>query len=266
MCLYYAAADGKPQTGAHPVPLLAVFYLIKTVKHLLVKLGGNTRAFIGDTDDDIMAVGAGFNGNAGAFIRVLHRILHQIGEHLANTGIISHHRRQTTGNVNLKAVFCRQAIQSTSYRADHLRKTVWCLLHLQCSRLQAGHHQQVFHQPVERISVLIYGLQEVAPGLLIKIHIRLQQAVCRPLDYRQRGAQLMRHVSQKFSPQRVQFSESPGAGSFFIKLGIAHRNGYLAADRRQQTYLLRVKAALGAADNTDNADALADNGQRYTGI
>ena len=114
MCHDYAAADRQAKAGASSISLFGIVYLVKAVKYLLAEFRGNTIAFIGHADSDILAVRTGLEHDSGTFRRILRRILNQIGKDLADTVIINQNWWQTGRNVNLERVFGCQVIQSAA--------------------------------------------------------------------------------------------------------------------------------------------------------
>ena len=91
--------------------------------------------------------------------------------------------------------------------------------------LEPAHVEEVPHQVVEAVALLVDGAEELVRGLLGPVDVALQQAGDRRLDRRQRRAQVVRHGPQQRHPQLVGPARSSGLGGRAPRWPAAPRPG-----------------------------------------
>ena len=113
----------------------------------------------------------------------------------------------------------------------------------QAAGLQPRAVQQVAHQMVQMVGLLLDRFQQIAASLGVPLDLASAQARNRRLDRRQRRAQLMRHRRQQRRLEGIALLENPGPALGLCQPGSIEGKGHLAGDGAEQTLLRRSQSA-----------------------
>ena len=181
--------------------------------------GRDRRTLVGNGDRHMPAPGVrrDIDGRSGR--GKPDRVVEQVADDTVHLDIIGHEERQIGVQAELDAERGQGRSEPPHARADQLVHIAPIAFQAERARFDPGLVQQVAHQAVEPVGLLVDGREEIGAGGRIQRGILLQQNGRRRFDRRQRGPQIVRDRRKQRRLQPVTFFEELRPAGFAGQLG-----------------------------------------------
>ena len=195
--------------------------------------------------------------------RVLGGVLDQVRQHLVHLRVVEVHRWQLVGQVQRQRVRRDQRPQPRGHLVDQGGRLVPAAIRLERAALQARQVQQVAHDAVEPMRLLLDGLGEAAPRLVVPLHVALAQAAGRGQDRGQRRAQVVAHRVEQRRLHLVGAAQHLGFIGLVAQPRPIHRSPQLRRHGLQQAHLGRPEVAVAPGGQDHLAGLAVRRAHRY---
>ncbi len=177
--------------------------MIKSLENFPLAPGRDSRPLVSHTDDDSISSMGRSEANRSAARIPLDGIRNQVHQHLDGAARIGLHFRHPIMRLHFDAlsVFIRQWLHGLHCFHQDIGDIHGSRVHPEAAGLDAGAFQQVVDQGLQAQHPKVDGIQQFGKLLRFQLRQLVQQQLNRCCQGRERGAELVGNVCQKFTQQ-----------------------------------------------------------------
>ena len=230
-----AMASPRPGPAARPGGVAAVELLED--ERLLA--GREPRPAIGDHHVHLAVLDGGRDLDRASLGRVLDGVVQNVDEHLLDEEGIEGHQRQVGGQVDVDTAIAETLLHADQRAADHLFQGLPVLSNPDAAGLEPRHLEQVLHQAVQAVGLLVNRLRELASRRGVEARLLLDQSAGRAGDGRQRGAEIVGDGAEQGVPESLRLGAEVRLLSLVHQRHALDREGGLGGEGLEEMELLR---------------------------